>query len=248
MLSQEEQWLLEEGYDGEKNEAFFAACAQLSAGIPLAYLIGHIPFLNCKIWLDSKPLIPRPETEHWTQLAIEEIKSKTTNNKGLYILDLCAGSGCVGVAVAKAIPKTKIYFVELDKKHVSTIEKNCLENNINRENYKIMQSDLFSSLSSQTYDFILSNPPYIDPKIDRAEKSVKDNEPDIALYGGDKGMELITKIVKLAPNFLKPNGQLWLEHEPEQVENIKNLGKDKFTVHTYKDQYSVPRFTQLVLQ
>jgi len=185
MLSQEEQWLLEEKYGSNKSEAFIAACAELSAGVPLAYLIGHIPFIDCKIWLDSRPLIPRPETEYWTQLAIEEIKKYSSDNKTpLQILDLCAGSGCVGIAVVKSIPDAKLDFIELDKTHLPTIEKNCLENNLDKNNFKIMQGDLFSTLTNETYDFILSNPPYIDPEVDRAEPSVKDNEPNIALYGG----------------------------------------------------------------
>jgi HemK-like putative methylase len=249
MLSQEEKWLLEEGYGSEKSEAFFAACAQLSAGVPLAYLIGHIPFLDCKIYLDSKPLIPRPETEYWTQLAIEEIRKYSTGKKEpLHILDLCAGSGCIGVAIAKEIPDSKIEFIEFDKGHLPTIEKNCLENGIGASRFKIMQGDIFSPLTNESYDFILSNPPYIDPAIDRAEPSVKENEPDTALYGGHEGMELISKIIKESPKYLNPNGQLWLEHEPEQVDSIDKLAKSTFSTLIHNDQYKTPRFTQLVLQ
>ncbi len=241
--------MLEEGYGGEKSEAFFAARAKLASGTPLAYLIGYTPFLNCKIWLDSKPLIPRPETEFWVEKAKNHISSHQTNkNQTVKILDLCAGSGCIGIAIAKNIPATTVDFIEIDSNHHQTIAKNCLENKISGERYQIFSGDLYSPLCGQTYDFILSNPPYIDKKLNRVASSVKSNEPALALYGGDDGMELIAKIIKASPHHLLPAGQLWLEHEPEQVEAINSLSQDKFKIVNHKDQYGVLRFSQLVLK
>jgi release factor glutamine methyltransferase len=106
MASQEIKWLLEEKYQGEKSEAFFSDCKRLALGEPLAYIIGYSPFMNCKIWLDNKPLIPRPETEYWVNEAIDTIKNNATLSLGLEItspkiLDMCAGSGCIGVSLLK---------------------------------------------------------------------------------------------------------------------------------------------------
>ena len=91
---QAEDWLLKEKYKGVKSRAFLADCQELKAGVPLAYVIGSIPFLDTKIYLDSKPLIPRPETEYWTEQAIKSIKTVASAN----VLDLCSGSVCIGVA------------------------------------------------------------------------------------------------------------------------------------------------------
>ena len=74
-MSQDIEWLLKEKYAGEKSDAFFADCKRLALGEPLGYLIGHTPFLDCVIHLDSKPLIPRPETEFWTERVISDIKT-----------------------------------------------------------------------------------------------------------------------------------------------------------------------------
>jgi release factor glutamine methyltransferase len=250
MHSQEERWLLEEKYHGEKSEAFFADLIRLKSGEPLAYLIGSIPFLNCQIHLDSKPLIPRPETEYWAEQLIKEIIDKQLTNPK--VLDLCAGSGAIGVAVAKAIPTSQVTFIEIEETHLPTIKKNCLHNHLPEPQYKVLAGDLFSVSNEKSlgkYDFIVTNPPYIDPELSsRTEDSVKKHEPALALYGGANGMELIKIIIAEAPEYLSSGGQLWIEHEPEQIEAIHTLSKEKFLSTTCKDQYSVDRFTKLVLQ
>lgn len=245
MLNREEEWLLKEKYGGEKSEAFFSACQNLANGVPLAYLIGYIPFLNTKIYLDSKPLIPRPETEFWVEKVLTIIKQKDQKTK---VLDLCAGSGCIGVAIGKNCPHTEIDFIELENQHLSTIKTNCLENKISKDHYQIFSGNLFEVVKNKTYDFILSNPPYLDQSLNRVETTVKEHEPALALYGGKNGMELLEKIILDAPTYLNKNGQLWLEHEPEQVEAIHKLVVNKFTIHTHEDQYKIPRFSQLVLK
>lgn len=246
-------WLLKEKYNGEKSVAFFADLKRLALGEPLAYLIGWAPFLNTKIHLDSRPLIPRPETEHWTEEAITAIRGGATlplgfEDKPVRILDLCAGSGCIGIAIAKALPNAIVEFAELNAEHLPTIKKNLEANKIDLKRTNIVHSNLFSNLSGQ-YDFILTNPPYIDPALDRIEESVRTFEPYVALFGGRKGLEVITDIITQAPKHLAPGGQLWIEHEPEQSEAIHKLGeKAGFSVATHKDQYDIERYSILVLQ
>jgi len=256
-MNKDEQWLLGEKYDGELCPAYYEDLAQLRAGVPVAYLIGWVPFLGCKIWLDSRPLIPRPETEWWTEKAIEAIKQslppdpQTSDHR--YVLDLCAGSGAIGVAVAKHLPEIHITFAEIDPAHLPTIEKNARENlSVNRtvlcDDIRLVRSDVFNNITKR-FDFILCNPPYIDPALDRADVSVKTYEPHLALYGGVNGLELIAKIISKAPAHLNPQGQLWLEHEPEQADAIDSLGHVAgFTVSTHPDQYGVLRYSTLVLQ
>ncbi len=238
--------LLDEKYNGEKTAGFFADVARLEAGEPLAYVIGHIPFLSTTIHLDSHPLIPRPETEFWVEKAIEAIKSATP--KAPRILDLCAGSGCIGVAVAKAIPEAHITFAELEPTHLPTIQKNLDINGIEPERSHILQSDLFMNVSG-TFDFILSNPPYIDATLDRTEPSVRNFEPAVALYGGEAGFEIIEQILSGARASLAPDsGQLWLEHEPEQALQLEQSTKTHgLSVTTHTDQYNVPRYSIITM-
>ncbi len=239
-------WLLREKYHGEKTESFFTDVARLQTGEPLAYIIGHQPFLNTTIWLDSHPLIPRSETEFWVEQLIEESRRDyfTPN----IILDLCAGSGCIGIALALAFPLAHITFVEIDRQHHKTILKNCRVNNINDNRYKIIDGDLFSELTNQTFDLVVSNPPYIDIKLERTEASVRDFEPALALYSEKNGLEILEKIIAETPRYLTANGQLWLEHEPEHSLVLAELAKKQFLIHTQEDQYGVKRFSKLVLQ
>jgi len=240
-MTKEEEWLLHEKYKGEKSEAFFADLDRLVAGEPVAYIIGHIPFLGCTIHLDSRPLIPRTETEFWVERIIPEINKV----KNPHILDLCAGSGCIGIAILKHIPDALVDFAEITDEHLTTIEKNIEANDIEPTRTHIIQSDLFENVHAQ-YDFILSNPPYIDPELDRTEQSVQRHEPANALYGGHMGLEFISKIIEVSPYYLKEHGRLVIEHEPEQVQKIIDLAsKFGLVAHIHNDQYNVPRYTVL---
>ncbi len=252
MKNQETAWLLKEKYRGVESQAFSADCARLEAGVPLAYLIGSVPFLDCTIYLDSHPLIPRPETEYWVEKAITAITSSSTRLN--LVLDLCAGSGAIGVAVAKAIPEAHVTFAELDPAHLSTIEKNIVANlSVNRKvgptQYEVLVSDIFEEFRSDVkFDYILTNPPYIDAEARTVDENVVEHEPHLALFGGVAGMELITRIIAAAPQHLTPTGQLWIEHEPAQVAAITSLAQTHgFSVITHPDQYGVPRFSVLTM-
>ena len=257
MKSQEEQWLLKEKYNSEKSEVFFADCKQLALGEPLAYLIGTTPFLDTTIHLDGRPLIPRVETEFWVEKAITAIKESQTNQPSLdgsskqtQVLDLCAGSGCIGVAVAKHVTEAIVDFGEIDARLLDTIKKNCEENNIDTTRYTIFHSNLFVTIPpDKKYDFILSNPPYIDASLNRADENVKVFEPHIALFGGKDGMDVIAQLINSAADHLAPNGQIWIEHEPEQVGALAQLAKENnFAITSLPDQYDVLRYSVLVVQ
>ncbi len=235
-MNQEQQWLLKDKYNGIKTSEFESDLKRLDSGEPLAYIIGWQPFCGTKIYLGSHPLIPRPETEYWVQLAIDQIKKKE-NPK---VLDLCAGSGCIGVALLKAIPSSTVDFVEIDESHHVTILKNIRENGIDQKRTHIFGGSLFENITEQ-YDAILTNPPYIDPNLsDRIGDSVRGQEPDLALFGGFGGMELIVEILTEVSHFLKPDGVLYIEHEPEQVQKIKELLSG---IISQPDQFGIIRFS-----
>jgi HemK-like putative methylase len=206
---------------------------------PEAYQIGSVPFIHSEIYLDSRPLIPRTETEYWVDLAIKEIKESGIENPR--ILDLCAGSGCIGVAVLKEIPSARVDFGEIDGRHHETIRKNIEINGIDGARACIFGGNLFENIKGE-YDFILSNPPYINPELkDRVEESVSLYEPEIALYGGKDGTEIIENMLNGLNQHLTQKGVLYLEHEPEQVGYLSSkIGY----FDTREDQFGRKRFSR----
>ncbi len=239
-MEQEIAWLLRDKYAGQKTDAFYSDIERLKEGEPLAYVIGWVPFLGTKIYLDSKPLIPRTETEYGVGELSKELKEK--NISKLNILDLCAGSGCIGVALLHEIQHVNADFVEMNPSHHATITKNIIENGINPARTQVLGGDLFENIHTK-YDVVVCNPPYIDPLLERRiQKNVIRHEPHEALFGGEHGTEIIKRVLKEVSQHLNKGGILYLEHEPEQQEEIIKLAP-----HTefFTDQFGVVRFSRI---
>lgn len=221
---------------------------RLACGEPLAYVIGWIPFLGLRICLDSHPLIPRPETEWWTNELIAHLK-KRFRQESFHFLDLCAGSGAIGLAVLKEFPDALVSFAEIVPEHLDQIEKNIEENNLDRSRAELIQSDVLEGVVSQLGDFqlpfnvIASNPPYI-PSERRLDESVISFEPPEALFAGSDGLSIIRRIAENVQWYLFPEGELWLEADIDNVGIAKTMldsyGAARSEIRT--DQYGRERF------
>jgi release factor glutamine methyltransferase len=217
---------------------------RLEAGEPLAYVIGWIPFLDLTIKLDSKPLIPRPETEWWTEKLISHLTEKFGDG-AFSLLDLCAGSGAIGLAILKKFPNARVTFAEISANHCSQIVKNADINNIARNRIEIFTSDLFSSLPTQRFNIIATNPPYI-PTSRKLGEEVISYEPKIALYAGVEGLDLIRTILMEADVHLtsgsESGSELWMECDISNIERGAGLARitaQEVTIH--EDLYGRPR-------
>jgi len=214
---------------------------RLLKGEPINYIIGWIDFLNCKIDLSFKPLIPRPETEYWVSKIIFKYK-KFKPNSSLNILDLGCGSGCIGISILKNIDNTFVDFVDIESIFLQQTKKNLNLNNIKSSRYTLILSDLFYKLKDKQYDLILSNPPYI--PFGLKNKDLK-WEPSIALYSGKYGLGTINKIIKYSKVHLRKNGKVFIEFNgtlKQQGEVKKNLKKLNYHYNFYKDQYNSLRY------
>lgn len=209
--------LREEKYHGDPTKDITEDLRRLSEGEPLAYVIGTQPFLGLTIHLDSHPLIPRPETEWWTEEAVSHI-----GTRALSVLDLCAGSGAIGCAVLKHCPNARVTFVESEERHRATILKNITSNNLDQGRADIRMGDLFTPLHNNAFDVILTNPPYI-PDTRTLPDSVGNYEPLEALFAGDKGLSLISRICSDISHYLQRNGEMWLECDSEHAQEAKAL-------------------------
>lgn len=234
-------WILQEKYKGRITDFAKKDIERLKAGEPVDYLIGFVNFLDCKIDLSKKPLIPRIETEYWTDIAIKGLKKQ---NRKLKILDMFAGSGCIGISIIRHVKKSKVIFSDYQKNCIEQIKINCRINNIRPKRYKIIQSDIFKSIKGK-FDYIFANPPYIAIKRkNEIQKSVLKYEPKIALFGGKDGLSYIRKFLAKAKNFLSNNGKILMEFDYVQKKKIEYIiNKSKYKKYQFfKDQYDKWRY------
>jgi release factor glutamine methyltransferase len=205
---------------------------------PEAYIIGWQPFVGLKIHLDSKPLIPRAETEWWTDQILNNVVHQKFYMK---FLDLCAGSGAIGCAALSRLPNTQVYFGEIDEKHKATILKNIRENNLDESRIHICIGDLFEPFGDMTFDIIAVNPPYI-PAGRKLPRSVAEYEPAIALYAGNDGLDVTRRIAAELPKRLAANGEAWIECDSPNIEAALALFTAQgLSAEIRTDQYGNPR-------
>ncbi len=223
---------------------------KLRKGGPVEYSIGFVDFLGAKIDLSLRPLIPRPETKFWVRKVIREIQNKKAKN--IQVLDLFAGSGCVGIAILKTCPDfcRRVDFAEIDGKFLNQIEINLKLNKISRTKYKLIQSDVFENIKGK-YLYILANPPYVaESRKNEVQKSVLDFEPKKSLFGGNDGLFFIKKFLKEARFHLKNGGKIYLEFDPQQKEEVRKIliGSGHANHRFFKDQYGKWRYLILRLR
>ncbi|MES2931327.1 MAG: peptide chain release factor N(5)-glutamine methyltransferase [Patescibacteria group bacterium] len=218
----EREHLIRDKYDGDSAADLSKDLARLENGEPLAYVIGWIPFLGLRIDLNSKPLIPRPETEAWTEDLHVRLKEKF-GDAPFTFLDLCAGSGAIGLSVLASFPAARVRFSELVPEHARLIRKNIEENDLDASRATVHTGDLFAPFpEDQTFDVIATNPPYV-PEERALDASVTGFEPAVALYAGSDGLDLVRRIAAEAADRLEPEGELWMECDIENIEEAKEL-------------------------
>lgn len=234
--------LVRDKYDGDQEADLTEDLEQLAAGVPLAYVIGWVPFLGLRIGLESRPLIPRPETEWWAELLIAHLRERF-EERPLHVLDLCAGSGAIGLAVLAALPRAHVAFGELMPEHAEQIRKNLALNGLDAARADVRVSDLFAAFGpSDLFDVIIANPPYI-PSARVLDRSVTDYEPAEALFSETDGLGIIRRIAQEAPKHLADPSELWLECDSEHAEAARALveagGAKEAVLHS--DLYGRPR-------
>lgn len=223
-MTEYEKKLINE-YFGNDKEKMDMAISRFEAGEPLAYILGEWGFYGEMYKVTPDTLIPRPDTEHVVDKIIEHLKGR---EKAL-LLDLCCGSGCIGISALCNIKtaNSSLVAVDVSSKTLEVAKENAIRNGVT-ENAEFILGDIFSAelqnkLNEKKFDIIASNPPYIKSDVIKTLSSQCQHEPHIALDGGVDGLdfykELISKYIKL----LAPNGAMVLEIGYDQAEDIRNL-------------------------
>lgn len=196
---------------------------------PLQYIIGHTDFLGLNISVGQGVLIPRPETELMAEQAIQKLGSGEAGkcvSEELTILDLCTGSGCLALALAKNFPDSQVYGVDISEAALEYATKNAKANDI--KNVEFMKGHLFSPLrQNRAFDLIISNPPYIrKDDIGDLQPEIREWEPLNALDGGEDGLDFYREIIPAAREYLKENATLMFEVGFDGADNVAGIFKD----------------------
>ena len=210
--------------------------------IPLQYLIGEAPFFRRLFKVDPRVLIPRPETELLCEWALEILEDVSSPR----ILDLCCGSGCIGLSLKAERPDASVTLSDLsrDALNVSAVNAVRLSADV-----VIRQSDLLDDLRGSQFDLVISNPPYIPSGACASLQPEVMREPLIALDGGPDGCDLYRRIIRDAGSVLVPGGRLLMElgiHESETIASL--LTEHGFTgIEIRRDYAEIDRMVLAVL-
>ena len=189
---------------------------------PRAYIVGEVEFYNCKISLNQNVLIPRQESEILVFYALQRLK----DCKGGVLLDLCTGSGCLGLAIKKARPDIQVILSDISPLALEVAKKNGVVNELDVE---YLEGDLLAPLGHQKIDYLICNPPYVtDFEYEHLDSSVRDYEPKLALVGGNEGLDFYSALSKTLHAYINIGGKVFFEIGKDQGLKVIDLFSDPF--------------------
>ena len=224
----------EEEVDPETEEKYMELIRRRAERIPLQHITGVQEFMGYTFKVNPHVLIPRQDTETLVTEAAKTIQDtpreklsffeKLKGRKEWDVLDLCCGSGAVGISLAKICSNVKVTSTDISAEAIETAEANAEDL---RVKVRFLTGDMFEPVKGRKFDMIVSNPPYIRTNmISILQEEVKDHEPLNALDGGRDGLDFYRTIVEKAADFLKPEGFLLVEIGHDQGEDLRKMLKD----------------------
>ncbi len=234
-LGRDRAWLYahpEESVSEEIAERFQALIARRAAGEPTQYLTGKQEFWGLELEVTPDVLIPRPETEHVIEVALDRLalrearagRPQMTSGEGFLIADIGTGSGCLAIALAKELPKANIYATDISQEALVVARRNAVRHGVSKRiqfvecnfldnfDHAVVHQSLSTSHQSPSFHLIVSNPPYVGRReTETLPIEVLRHEPESALFGGEEGYEPYAGLISQAAQNLEPGGILVLE-------------------------------------
>jgi release factor glutamine methyltransferase len=229
VASRDRAWLYahpEEILSAEMGDRYFSLIQRRANGEPTQHLTGKQEFWGLEFEITPDVLIPRPETEHLIEVALDRLalrelragRPPRLTGNGITIVDIGTGSGCIAIALAKELPNATAYATDISAAALTVARRNAARLGF-ADRIQFVESDLlekFSPLATRHsplfFDLIVSNPPYVGRRTaETLAREVREHEPEVALYGGEEGYEFYAELVAQSHEFLKPGGLLVLE-------------------------------------
>ncbi len=214
VLNQNDAYLLAHGDDtlsAEQAQQYVALVVRRVAGEPVAYITGRREFYGREFAVNPSVLIPRPETELLVELALQRLPAGASAR----VLDLGAGSGCIGITIAAERPQAQVTLVDASEDALEIARANAAQ--WAPSNTSVLHSDWYSAVTAERYDVIVANPPYVAEGDAHLQQGDLRFEPRSALVSGVDGLNDLQRIIAQAPQHLRTGGWLLLEHGFDQA-------------------------------
>ncbi|HJT46475.1 MAG TPA: peptide chain release factor N(5)-glutamine methyltransferase [Chthoniobacterales bacterium] len=208
-------------------------------GEPLQHLLGTVEFCGQTFTIDKRALIPRPETEELVEFLVSEVRSQKSQ---IRIVDVGTGSGIIALSLAKEFPKAKVFAIDISESALALARENAGRLGLT-ERIEFQKADLFEN-SSERFDLIVANLPYISMHDRNLLAREVLHDPEVALFAGAKGDELVRRLIEQAPSHLNGHGLLALEIGVNQAEGLTELLRQKnyHDIQSKKDYSGTTRF------
>lgn len=217
---------------GRQRVAFEKALARRLNRVPLQHITGSAPFRRIEVAVGPGVFIPRPETELITEAGVRPLREID----GGVAVDLCSGSGAVGIALALEAPGSTVYLVEMDDAAIEWTRRNAEEfaeavaeagsrvEVVHADAGSVAEAGAALASLVGRVDVVVANPPYIPDSMVPREVEVRDHDPYLALYGGPDGLDVVRRIARTAALLLRPGGLLAMEHADSQGPDASDGG------------------------
>ena len=217
---------------------YYLAIIEIIQGMPLQYITNSQEFYGIQMYVNENVLIPQPDTEILVQEVIKIIEQKNKNKeqKDIEILDMCTGSGCIAVAIATNVQNVNAMLADISREALEIAKVNAQHTNTT-EKFKFIQTNMFEKVEGK-FDIIVSNPPYIETDTIKSLNKQVQNEPLLALDGGEDGLKFYRILVNEGYKYLNKDGYLCMEIGYNQKQKVEELLKqnEKYTsIYTLKD-------------
>ena len=229
----------------EEQDRFEESLTQRARGVPAQYITGHQEFWGMDFIVSPAVLIPRPETEHVIETVLQLVEKddggKASPPGPIQIVDVGTGSGSIALALAKELPRAEIHATDISAAALDVAHANAARHQLeNRIHFH--QTDLLQGFDPGTFDFVVSNPPYVgESEEDEVQLEVRKFEPRNAVFAGPTGLEVIERLIPQAHTMLKPDGWLVIEISGSIAHGVKRLLNDWRQVQIVNDLQGIAR-------
>ena len=222
----------------EEDERYSQIVSERASGKPSQYIIGHQEFWGLDFLVSPAVLIPRPETEHLIEVALELAAARKSSPR---IVDVGTGSGCIALTLAHELPQAEVHGTEISNEALDIARINRERLDLGR--VKLHRCDLLEGLDAEgQFDLIISNPPYVsEAEPEKVQRQVRDFEPKVAVFAGPTGLEIYRRLIPQAWDFLRTEGWLLMEIGFSIEAQVRELLKGWPEISTRNDLQGIPR-------